>query len=232
MSDRVLPEYRLRLNFSRAGKNVVSQFKDLPIAAISDSMYKRNTLAACIKPAYTPFRQFAGSALTVQALPGDELLALKAIETAEPGDVIIVAGTSQASCALWGGIMTVMAKTRGVAALVTDGLVRDVEDIRNCEFPVFCQGITPVAPVMDSGSGDMNFPIAIGGVVVNPGDIVVGGEDGVVIVPRDLAEEVVKAVHFRQEKEKGWLDRIHSTKEMILADKVQELLAKRSVKAY
>ncbi|HBI55373.1 MAG: RraA family protein [Eubacteriales bacterium] len=232
MSDRVLPEYRLRMEFQRPDKEVVAKFFKLPIAAISDSMYKRNTLSSWFKPAYSPFKQFAGPAFTVQALPGDELLALKAIETAQPGDVVVVAGTSQTSCALWGGIMTTMAKARGVAALVTDGLVRDVDEIRGCEFPVFCHGITPVAPVMDAGSGDMNFPIALGGVVVNPGDIVVGGEDGVVVVPRDLASQVVKAVEFRVQKENGWLERIHTDKEMILAGKVKELLSKRTVKLY
>ena len=166
MSDRVLPEYRLRMDFERPDQEVVAKFCNLPIAAISDSMYKRNTLSAMIKPAYTPFKQFAGSAFTVQVLPGDELLALKAIETAKPGDVVVVAGTSQTSCALWGGIMTTMAKVREIAALVTDGLVRDLDEIRSCQFPVFCQGITPVAPVMDSGSGDMNFPIALGGAIL------------------------------------------------------------------
>lgn len=232
MSDRIFPEYRLRMNFSRPVSATVAKFNNLPIAAISDSMYKRNTLSTAIKPAFQPFQQFAGPAFTVQTLPGDELLALKAIETAEPGDVIVVAGTSQTSCSLWGGVMTAMAKARGIVALVTDGLVRDIEDIRNCSFPVFCKGTTPIAPVMDSGSGDMNFPVALAGVLINPGDIVVGGEDGVVIVPRDLAEEVVTAVNNRLAKEKSWLDRIHTSKEMILASTVEDLLSKRRVKYY
>ena len=230
MSDRVLPEYRLRMEFPRPSREVIAQFTSLSVAMISDSMYKRNTLTEEIKPAYKPFTQFAGPALTVQALPGDEILALKAIETAEPGDVIVVAGAGQTRCCLWGGIMTTMAKARGVAALVTDGLIRDLEDVRACEFPVFCRGITPIAPVMDSGSGDMNFPIALGGVVIKPGDIVVGGEDGVVIVPHELAEDVITAVNFRVKKEQGWLERINQNKEMVLAGAVEELLSKRRVK--
>ncbi|HOC06639.1 MAG TPA: RraA family protein [Bacillota bacterium] len=232
MNDRALPEYRLRMDFQRPDREVVAKFLKLPVAAISDSMYKRNTLSTLFTPAYRPFKQFAGPAFTVQTLPGDELLALKAIETAQPGDVIVVAGTSQTSCALWGGIMTSMAKARGITALVTDGLVRDVNEIRGCEFPVFCQGITPVAPVMDSGSGDMNFPVALGGVVVNPGDIVVGGEDGVVIVPQDLAINVVKAVEYRIQKENRWLERIQSGKEMILSGIVEDLLSKRTVQVF
>lgn len=232
MSDRVLPEFRLRLDFKRPCPEIVAKYTDLPVASISDSMHKRNTMSVALKPAYSPFRQFAGPAFTISALPGDELLALKAIDSAKPGDVIVLAGTNRTSCASWGGIMGTMAKLRGIAALVTDGLVRDVDELRKNDFPVFCQGITPIAPVMDSGCGDMNFPVACGGVVVNPGDIIVGGEDGVVVVPFDLAEKVVAAVEFRVKKEKDWLAQIYKTKEMILGAKVNELLGRHTVETF
>lgn len=229
MSDRVRPEYRIRLRIDRPERARYERFLKYPTAVISDAFRKRQTLPPDIKPLYRPMAKVVGPAITVRATPGDEILALKAIEIAEPGDVIVVSGARSDRFSLWGGIMSTMAKVRGIAGLVTDGMVRDIEQTREVGLPVFCTGLTPAAPVMDVPPGELNLPISIGDVTVEPGDLVVGDEDGVVVVPRDELDAVAAAAEFRIEKEKRWLEEIHATRQMILKASVDALLAKRTV---
>lgn len=227
--DRILNEYRIRKTITRPTKEYFETFQNYPVASISDAFRKRQTLPIDIKPVWDVRKRIAGPAITVNAMPGDEILALKAIEIAKPGDVIVVAFNSQSSNSFWGGIMSTMAKVRGVAALITDGLIRDLSDCREIEFPIWATGVTPIAPNMDVPPGDLNFPITIGKVIINPGDLVVADEDGVVIVPKNDISNVEKAVSFRMKKEEEWLKEIYSSKEMILKDNVDSLLSSRTV---
>src|SRR5690625_1883957 len=229
-NDRVLAEYRIKKEIIRPEADTYKNFVNYPVASISDAYRKRQTLPMDIKPVWNVKKRIAGPAITVNATPGDEILALKAIEIAKPGDVIVVAFNSKSFNSFWGGVMSTMAKVRGVAALITDGMIRDLSDCREIEFPIWATGITPIAPNMDVPPGDLNLPITIGEAIIEPGDLVVADEDGVVVVPQDDIEEVDKAVSFRLEKEDEWLKEIYSTKEMILKDNVDRLLAQRAVK--
>jgi 4-hydroxy-4-methyl-2-oxoglutarate aldolase len=228
-SDRVLPEYQIRLRFDRPDPASYAAFVNYPTACISDAFRKRQTLPPAIKSVWGPVNRLVGPALTVKATPGDEILALKAIETAQPGDVIVVAGADHPLQCFWGGIMATMAKVRGVAGLVTDGKVRDLNECRQIGFPIWATGLTPAAPNMDVPPGEMNLPVTIGQVTINPGDLVVADEDGVVIVPKDQIAAVAAAVEARIAKETVWLEQIHRTKEMILKDAMEGLLARRTV---
>jgi len=221
-------EYRLRLSFERPDDEVVAQYRDLPSATISDALRKQQTLPHNIKSVYTPFEKIVGPALTVAVSPGDELLALKAIEIAEPGDVIIVSGAGPSKFSLWGGIMSTMAKVRGVAGLVTDGLVRDVDQCRQLPFTIFAAGVTPVAPSIDVPPGSLNYPITFGEVIVHPGDLIVADEDGVVIVPKGQLVDVAEDVRGRLRREEEWLEKIYATRSMILTDRVDSALNNRT----
>lgn len=230
--DKMLPEYRIKKSVERIDLETLNRFKKYQSAPVSDAMWSRNTLDACIKPVWNNQPTIVGTAITVNASVGDEILALKAIEYAEEGDVIIIAGNSEPYTAYWGGIMSTMAKVKGVHAMITDGMIRDVDQCEELEFPIWATGVTPVAPKTDIPPGDLNFPITIGEVIIYPGDLVIADNDGVAIVPRSSVNEVANAVDERLKMEDKWLEDIYSTKEMILKEKIDSLLQKRNVKYY
>lgn len=223
------PEFKIRLSIPRPDRSFIEKYRTFPAATISDALGKRAVLPANIKQVYHPCRKIVGPAYTVAVSPGDEIMALKAIELASEGDVIIISGAGPSRYSLWGGVMSTMAKVRGIAGLVTDGYVRDVEQTRAIDFPVFSAGVTPVAPAINVPPGSINYPIAFGEVVVNPGDLVIGDEDGVVVVPISELEKVAESVEQRILREEDWLKEIHATKKMILAEMVDRLLQGRVV---
>lgn len=228
VSDRVTVEYRLRLSISRPNPASYASFHSYAAANISDAFFKRQTLPHHIKPVYAGCPGIVGPALTAQVTPGDELLALKAIEIAQPGDVIVVVGAYSPRFCLWGGIMSTMAKARGVAGLITDGLVRDVDETRRAGFAIYAAGVTPLAPCMNVPPGELNYPIMFGTAEIRPGDLMVADEDGVVCVPQDQIAAVDAAVQARMEKERAWRREIEQTRRMILKDTVDKLLAART----
>jgi regulator of RNase E activity RraA len=160
-----------------------------------------------IYPVTFPGRTVVGPALTVKARPGDNLMAMKAIDLAQPGDVIVISSDGEANLSVWGGIMSMMATKRGIAGVVTDGVVRDVAQCREAGLAIWATGLTPVGPTK-LGPGQINQPLSCGGVIVNPGDVIMADEDGVVVVPQGELEAVIGRSHERVAKEQGWLDRI------------------------
>ncbi len=227
-SDRVTVEFKIRRSVTRPDPASYAAFRSYATANISDAFQKRQTLPHHIKPAYAGCPGFIGPAITVQVTPGDELLPLKAIEIAEPGDVVVVVGAYSPRFSLWGGVMSTMARARGIAGLITDGLVRDVAEMREAGFPVYAAGLTPVAPCINVPPGELNYPIVFGSAEIRPGDLMVADEDGVVCVPQDRIGEVDAAVRARIEKERGWREEIRRTRGMILKDMVDRLLAGRT----
>jgi regulator of RNase E activity RraA len=218
------PGFTIVKSFERADAQLVDQFRGLAAANISDVQGKQGTLDARIKPVYQPMEHLCGTAFTVKARPGDNLLATKAIHLARPGDVIVIAGAFDMTLSVWGGVMAAMARQKGIAGVVTDGLVRDVAEIRASGLPVFAIGLTPVGPTKE-GAGQINLPISCGGVVVNPGDIIVGDEDGVVAVPRQEAAAVLERTHARMRLETAWFEQI-ARGETILEDSDDDLRAR------
>lgn len=220
--------FKIYTKIDRPPKEIVDQYREFVAANISDSMGRLFTMDYRIKPVYQPMRKLCGTAFTVQARPGDNLLGLKAIELAQPGDVIVVAGQGDTNNSVWGGFMSMMAANKGIAGVVTDGLVRDVAQSREADLPIFAIGVTPAAPTKE-GTGQINTTVSCGGVVVEPGDIVVGDEDGVVVVPRAEAESMIAKVRERIAKEAEWLKivenggtvAIESASEIIVAKKAQ-----------
>jgi regulator of RNase E activity RraA len=224
MSVNYKPGFTIYKSITRPDRDLVEQFRPLVAANISDVQGRQNTMDARITPIYQPMPTLVGPAITVKARPGDNLVAFKAIELAQPGDVIVIAGAFDPNYTVWGGIMSSMAKKKGIAGVVTDGLVRDVEQTQEVEFPVFAIGLTPAGPTKE-GVGQINTPVSCGGVVVMPGDIIVGDRDGVVVVRREEARAVLQRTHDRVALEQSWLERI-ARGELFLMDSDDELRAR------
>jgi 4-hydroxy-4-methyl-2-oxoglutarate aldolase len=141
----------------------------------------------------------AGPAFTVRCAPGDNLMLHAAIYRAEPGSVIVVEA-GDVNYALAGGNVCAVAQRRGIAALVTDGVIRDVADVRELGFPVFARGVIPV-PGIKAAVAPLNVAVRCGGVSVRPGDIVVADEEGVVVTPASRAAQVLREAAERQARE-------------------------------
>jgi len=218
--------FKIYTSIERPSKEIIEQYRGFVAANISDSMGRLFTMDYRINPVYRPMRKLCGTAITVQARPGDNLLSLKAIEVAQPGDVIVIATQGDTALSVWGGFMSMMAARRGIAGVVTDGVIRDVEQSREADLPIYAVGVTPAAPTKE-GTGQINTSISCGGVVVEPGDIVVGDEDGVVVVPRREAEAVAERVRERIAKEDAWLKIVESGG-FIAIDSANEIIAAKN----
>ena len=160
----------------------IEKFRDLPVANVSDVMSRMVAGGAGLRPMHGG-GVLAGPALTVKARPGDNLMIHKALDMAAPGDVIVVDAGGDLTNALIGELMVAYAIKRGVAGIVINGAIRDLAAIRAGAFPVFAAGVTHRGPYKD-GPGEVNTPIAIDGMVIMPGDLILGDDDGLVAVPR------------------------------------------------
>lgn len=180
--------FRIFTRIHRAPKALVEQFRGLPVANIADEMSRMFCLDARIRPMNSS--PLLGVAFTVRARPGDNLMLHRAIDMAEPGDVILVEDQGDLTNAMSGENMMLWAARRGLAGVVVDGAMRDADSIGRMDFPVYARGINPRGP-HKSGPGEINVPISCGGVVVQPGDIVVGDADGVLVIPRRDGDAVL-----------------------------------------
>ncbi|GAX89825.1 RraA family protein [Effusibacillus lacus] len=199
---RIFPAVR------KASTELLRQYRDFVTPHLSDNMNRLNAVDARIRPIHASGK-LVGSAFTVKTRPGDNLMIHKAIDMAGPGDVIVVDAGGDLTNAIIGEIMVRLAKKNGVEGFVIDGAVRDYEAIRELNYPVYAKGIIHRGPYKD-GPGEINVPIQIGGAVVNPGDIVVGDLDGVVVVPFEQAEFLIGKVKTTMEMEKSILDSIEN----------------------
>ena len=191
--------FRIFTKINRPSKELVEQFRGLPVANIADEMNRFFCVDARIQPLNsTPL---LGTAFTVKARIGDNLLFHKAIDMAQPGDVIVVDVQGDIANSLTGEIMMRHAAKRGLAGVVVDGAVRDAEALRKMDMAIYAVGITPKGPYKD-GPGEINVPVCCGGVVVNPGDILVGDADGIVVIsPKDAPLSLEKAKKKLQQEQ-------------------------------
>lgn len=178
---------------AQADKALLAALRELPLAALSDNMH-RSIGTVGVQPYHRPGdKTMAGTAVTARSRGGDNLTYLRALEFCRPGDVLIIDAGGDLANAVVGGILSFYAAKIGLAGIVIDGAIRDVAEIRSRDFPVYARGVTHRGPYKD-GPGEINVPISVGGMVVNPGDIVVGDQDGLLAIPPgDAAELIVKA---------------------------------------
>ena len=187
--------------------DVVERFRALPVANVSDAMSRMTAGGASLRPMHGGSTVLAGPAVTVKARPGDNLMLHKALDLAEPGDVVVVDAGGDLSNSLMGELMAAYAEGKGIAGIVIYGAIRDSAYMRAHPFPVFASGVTHRGPYKD-GPGEINVPIAIEGMVIHPGDLVMGDDDGVVCVAFDDTESVYAATKAKHEAETRQMENI------------------------
>jgi len=189
----------IRRHFERVPADLVAKARRFQASILADVGGRRGTLGGRIQPLARTMK-VAGPAFTVEVRPGDNLMIHAALALARPGDVIVVDGKGDLSCALTGALMAAHAHKAGLAGFVIDGAVRDTEECARGDFPVFAAGANPNGPLKNSG-GRINWPVSLAGTAVNPGDLIVGDADGVVVVPRETAAEIVGAAQAKVDAE-------------------------------
>ncbi len=185
--------FRVRREFERTPADVVRGLATFDTPAISDQMNRLYTMASDIKNLVDPGMPIAGPALTVKVYPGDNLMVHKALDLAEPGDVVVVDARGELSSGVFGEMMMTYFKGKGGAGVVIDGCVRDVAEIKKLGLGLWLRGATPNFHTQTvQFPAAINVPIACGGVLVLPGDIIVADDDGAVVVPIAAAPQLVK----------------------------------------
>jgi regulator of RNase E activity RraA len=190
----------------RLGAGALAPWAPIRSTIATDAMNKANALDAAIRPIRAGY-EMLGQALTVRAMAGDITPLLHALSLTKPGDVLVVDAGGYADNAVLGGNMTNQAMRQGMAGLVIDGAIRDVAEIRGYGIPTFTRAITPAGPNF-SGIGDVGGPVSCGGVQVKTGDLVIGDDDGIVIVPRGQMAAVLAACQETLKAEAAWERRI------------------------
>jgi RraA family protein len=211
--------FRIHTTWDRVELTTVADFAQLPVAIVSDVMSRLAGGGTALRPMHRS-GVLAGPALTVKARPGDNLMIHKAIEMAQPGDVIVVDAGGDLTNSLMGELMLARAIKRGVGGFVLYGAIRDAEAIRERNLPVYALGVTHRGPYRD-GPGEIGVSVSLGGMTVQPGELVLGDFDGVVSVPRADLQSVLAAGRKKQKAEqlqmeqtedgsvdKSWIDRM------------------------
>lgn len=189
---------RIVKEVNRPSEKLVNLFKGLPVANIDDCMNRMAAIDSTIRP-YNK-EKILGPAFTVKVPVGDNLMFHKAMDMAEPGDVIVIDAKGGSDRAIFGEIMVKYCNKRGIAGIIVDGCIRDVDAISQMDIPVYAKGESPNGPYKN-GPGEINTPIALGGQVVYPGDIIVGDEDGVVVIKPEDAELIAEKTREVNDKE-------------------------------
>lgn len=182
--------FRVFTQIVRPAPEIVAGFGELESTYVSDAMHRFGGMEGNILPAAQEMR-CVGPAVTVRVPPGDNLMVYKAFEIAQPGDVLVIESRGFTAVAQWGDLTSMIGKGLGLAGAVMDGSVRDLRGIREVGFPVFAKQWSVPNGALKDGPGEVNVPVAVGGVPVLPGDIVVADANGVVVVPRDDAAAVL-----------------------------------------
>ncbi len=184
------PLLTIRRRFPRPTAEQVAAFRGVPTGHLVDAMGGRGCLPHEIRALFPDKARMVGVAVTCHTGPADNLALFGAVDVAQRGDVLVAATDKFVSTAVTGDLLLGMARNKGVAGFVTDGLVRDVPGLQAVGLPIFCAGVTANSPARN-GPGHIGTPIVIGDVVVNPGDILIGDSDGVVVVPRERADHLI-----------------------------------------
>jgi 4-hydroxy-4-methyl-2-oxoglutarate aldolase len=181
----------IRRDFERVPADVVKHASAYAASILADVAGRRGTVDGRIAP-LSPSMRLAGPAFTIEVRPGDNLMIHAAMSMAKPGDVLVIDGKGDRTCALMGAIMINACRKLGLGGVVIDAAVRDSEELREIGFPVYAVGTNPNGPTKNV-PGRINWPISCGGVAVRPGDLVVGDADGVVVIEREKAASLLDA---------------------------------------
>ena len=201
MAGNTLTGFRIHASMPRPPEDLLAAFRAVPTGQVCDAMDRMGALNWRIKP-LSAESVMCGPALTVRTRPGDNLMVWKAVDVAQPGDVLVIATSEHTATSTFGEFVVRAARAKGLAGVVCDGVCRDLSGIRATGLPTFVLGASPAAPGKD-GPGEIGGRVSCGGVVIEPGDIVVGDEDGVVVVPLRDAPAIAAALRAVSAKEAG-----------------------------
>lgn len=185
----------VRRDFARVASDIVAKAAAFQPAILADVAGRRGAMHGRIA-ALSPAMKCSGPALTVEVRPGDNLMIHAAMALAKPGDVLVIDGKADQTCALMGAIMINACKMMDLAGVVVDAAVRDSEELRALGFPVFAVGTNPNGPTKFV-PGRINWPITAGGIAVSPGDLIVADADGVVVIEREKAPTLLQAAAMK-----------------------------------
>ncbi|MBP0616140.1 RraA family protein [Jiella mangrovi] len=201
---------RVVKDYEKVSPDLVNRFKDIPAANVSDNMLRITAGGSSMRPMHAG-GVLAGPAFTVKSRPGDNLVLHKALDLAAPGDVVVVDAGGDLTNALFGELMAAYAEAKGLAGVVLHGAIRDYATINRSNFPIFAAGVTHRGPYKE-GPGEINVPIAIDGMVIEPGDLMLGDDDGLVCVPKAMVEDVYATSKAKNDNEDAQLRDIKSGK--------------------
>lgn len=193
----------------RVSAETVEAFRAVPVANVSDCMFRMFAGGAALRPIHDVKGVVGGPALTVRARPGDNLMLHHALDICEPGDFIVVDAGGDLTTAIMGEIMAAIALKKGVAGIAINGAIRDADEIRRMGLPLFACGITHRGPYKN-GPGEINTPISLGGTVIEPGDLVLGDGDGLLSVAYDMTETVLAAAQKKHAAEQEEIAQIEA----------------------
>ena len=200
----------IRRDIERVSPDVVAKASTFAASILADVAGRRGTLHGRIK-ALDPSMTIAGPALTVEVRPGDNLMIHAAMSLAKAGDVLVIDGKGDQTCALMGAIMMNQCKAIGIAGVILDAAVRDSEEIREMPFPVFSVGTNPNGPTKFV-PGRINHPVCVGGISISPGDLIVADADGVVVLERQKAAAMLPLAAKKLADETARIDAIRKAK--------------------
>jgi len=216
--------FRVRTDVPRADPDLVAQFRSHATSNIADAMGRFHFMDPGIRA--RSGLPLCGVAVTVDARPADNLMIHKALEVATPGDIIVVSTNGNTTSAIFGELMCRTAVGASLGGIVVDGAIRDIDGITALAFPAYSRAVCAGGCDKD-GPGEVNSPISCGNTVVMPGDIIVGDDDGVVVVPREEAADVLPLVIELVERERARIAEINSG--VLFKDEINETLRKKGV---
>ncbi|NOX40219.1 MAG: RraA family protein [Alphaproteobacteria bacterium] len=192
------PGFMVRKSFDRPPKEILKRFRHFESTDVSDMLNRMYTMGGKIHNLVNG-KSLLGPVCTVKVYPGDNLMVHKALDIAQPGDVVVIDTSGSDTAAVLGDLISNKAIHRGIAGFIIDGLIRDLPGVIECGLPVYARGVTPFGP-LHRGPGEINYPISCGGIVVQPGDIVTADKSGVTVVPLKYSAEILERLEKNRDR--------------------------------